>query len=84
MSLAQEKRSSSSSDVPLRVFTVYDTTGCSSSSSWLILGSRLILIIRDGTDLTQTLPGPQQTSVAPIHIVLNPYTESDLVAILSA
>jgi Cdc6-like AAA superfamily ATPase len=89
--LNTKRSSSSSSDVPLIVLVVYNTLRVSPVEQlqplfkWAhTVGSRLILIGRGGADLTQTPPGQQQTGIEPIQVVLDPYTESDMVAIISA
>jgi hypothetical protein len=46
--------------------------------------SKLILIATGKTELTQILPDLHQVGIVPVKVVLEPYSESDLLAILSA
>lgn len=85
---------SSSSDEPMIVLQIYDKIEHLVASyahelqqlyEWAnSAGSRLILFGRGETDLTHTLPGLQQTGVVPAQVAVNPYTRSDVVAILHA
>jgi Cdc6-like AAA superfamily ATPase len=47
-------------------------------------GSRLILLSAGRHDVTQTLPGLQKAGIVPVQVRFNPFTDNDLVAILSA